>query len=193
MTLKEIEELKKVESKNWRVYSEENSVLFNSYCKDSNMVLSNMYPCIMKYNGLIFNSVDQMYHWLMFDGGGKEAMKIRDKIVNDIKFGGILSGFSAKKLSEENDSLIPEENKKNKLKILKTCHIVKAKCCRDFREKLIESGSKNLVEWSFWGDCEYGVKQLEKGGKYEGINKCGRVMMKVREMLLNGELGEFDD
>ncbi len=190
MTLKEIEELKKVESKNWRVYSEEDSVFFNSYCRDDNMILSNMYPCFMEYNGLTFNSVDHLYHWLMFDGEGEEVKKIRDKI---FKCSGVCNGFDAKSLSRNNSTLIPEKNKENELKILKTCLIVKAKCCKEFRRKLLESGDKNLVELAWWGDCEYGVKQLVKGGKYEGMNKCGRVMMKVREMLLAGELGEFDD
>ena len=191
MTKEEARELKETRSNDWREYDEENSILFNSYCKDDRMVLSNMYPCIMEYNGMVFNSVDQMYHWLMFDGGGEEARKIRDKIGNDMVFGGVMSGFSAKKLSEKNEALIPEVNKKNHLKILKMCHIVKAKCCKEFRKKLIESGSKNLVEWSFWGDYEYGVNQLERGGKNEGINSCGRVMMEVRRMLLAGELGDY--
>ena len=190
MKQKEIKELKKNESKNWRMYDEKESVLFNSYCRDSNMVLSNMYPCVMWYNGLIFNSVDHLYNWLMFDGGDEEARKIRDKIY---KCSGVCNGFESKRIRKDNDSLIPEKNKKNHLKILKTCHIVKAKCCREFREKLIESGDKNLVEFAWWGDCRYGVVKDKESGMYEGMNMCGRVMMEVRRMLLAGELGEFDD
>lgn len=47
-----------------REYKIENSVYFNS--KYGEKVLSNMYPCKLTYEGKTFNSVEQMFHVLLY-------------------------------------------------------------------------------------------------------------------------------
>lgn len=198
MKKEEILRLKEERSKDWRCYSLENSVLFNSYCRDENMVLSNMYPCKIEYNGLIFSSVDHLYHWLMFDGEGKDLKNKDGKNVRDLiyKCSGVCSGFEAKRIVKEfvkEGGVIPQQNLDKRYNTLKTCHIARAKSSREFRRFLRESVGKDLVEFAWWHDAHYGCVENKETHEYEGINACGRIMMKVRDMLISGELGEFDD
>lgn len=183
MTRDEIIKFKNENLKDWREYRGEESVLFNSYCRGKEMVLSNMYPCFMEYDGKMFNSVDHLFYWLLFDGEGME--KVRDEIM---KCSGVCNGFKAKDIGRKyKDLLNPDELDKRKRKILEICHRVKAKCCREFRDLLIESDGKNLVEFAYWGDVNYGVVYNKQTGMYEGMNCCGRIMMKVREDLLRNK------
>ncbi len=198
MKKEEILKLKEERSKDWRCYSQENSVLFNSYCRDERMVLSNMYPCQIEYNRLIFNPVDHLYHWLMFDGEGKDLKNKDGKNVRDLiyKCSGVCNGFEAKRISRDfvkEGGVIPQQNLDKRYNTLKICHIAKAKCCREFRRVLRNSVGKDLVEFAYWGDAHYGCVENKETHDYEGINVCGRIMMKVRDMLISGELGKFDD
>ena len=47
-----------------REYKIEDSVYFNS--KFGEKVLSNMYPCKLEYDGVVYNSVEQMFHCLLY-------------------------------------------------------------------------------------------------------------------------------
>lgn len=47
-------------------YCKSNSILFNSYAKDDCKLLSNHAPCIIKANGMTFNSVEQIYFYMHF-------------------------------------------------------------------------------------------------------------------------------
>ena len=46
-----------------REYKIEDSVYFNS--KYGERVLSNMYPCKLEYDDVVYNSVEQMFHCLL--------------------------------------------------------------------------------------------------------------------------------
>ena len=69
---------------NFRIYKEEDSILFNS--KLDNYVLSNMYPCKLLYEGKVFHSVEQLFHWMIFS----ENKFVREEIM---KFKGVCNGF----------------------------------------------------------------------------------------------------
>lgn len=183
MTRNEIIKFKNENMKDWREYRGEESVLFNSYCRGKEMILSNMYPCFMEYDGKMFNSVDHLYNWLLFDGDGME--KVRDEI---LKCSGVCNAFKAKEIGRKYENMLnPDGLDKKKRRIIETCHRVKAQCCREFRELLIESEGKNLVEFAYWGDIFWGVVYNKQTGMYEGMNCCGRIMMKVREELLRNK------
>ena len=179
-------EEKKVIQKSYPV---EDCVVFNSRSRD-NYVLSNMFPCELEYNGMNFKSVDMMYWWLMFEGEGEKRKEIRDKV---LECGGICNGFKCRDIGKPNEDLIDDEIWKNKWKVLELCLITKAKCCGEFRKKLRESKGKWLVEEAGWDYKGAGAILNKRSGCMEGGNACGRLMMEVREMLFNGELGEFDD
>lgn len=54
----------------------------------------------------------------------------------------------------------------------------------DIRQKLIDTAPAELIESNFWHDKWYGVCTCEKcNGK--GLNWLGRILMKVREDLIN--------
>lgn len=182
--------MSKIEIKvNQRSYPLEDCVCFNSYHRD-NYVLSNMFPCELEYDGMNFKSVDMMYWWLMYKGEGEKKKEVRDKI---LKCSGIRNGFKCREIGKLNEDYIDDEVWKNKWKTLELCLIAKAKCCREFRKKLRESKDKVLVEEASWDYKGAGAILNRRNGCMEGGNACGRLMMEVREMLLNGDLGVFDD
>lgn len=172
-----------------RSYPVDECVCFNSKNRD-NYVLSNMFPCDLEYNGIRFKSSEMMYWWLMFEGEGREKEIVRDKI---IRCGGICNGFQCKKIGKENVDIIDDEVAYSEFDILELCLIAKVKGCRDFRDKLRESEGKWLVEVAPWDYERYGAILNKENRCMEGGNACGRVMMKVRDMFLRGDLGEFDD
>ena len=60
---------------------------------------------------------------------------------------------------------------------------LKASQCDEFKKILIDSGNKNLVEFAWWGDTLWGC--VLKGDEYVGVNACGRLMMSVRNEIIN--------
>ena len=174
---------------NKRSYPVEKCMCFNSFHPD-NYVLSNMFPCELEHNGIHFKSSEMMYWWMMFAGDGEDRAKVRRKILQQ---GGIRNGFQCKKIGQENSGLIDAGVAEMEFEILELCLIAKVKGCRDFRGKLRESSGKWLVEEAWWDPERYGAVLNKKSGCMEGGNACGRIMMKVRDMFLRGDLGEFDD
>lgn len=161
---------------NIRVYKKEDSVLFNS--KLDNFVMSNMYPCHLVYEGKEFQSVEQLFHWMIFS----ESAEVRDEIM---KCKGICNGFQVKKLCEAKSNKIDKDYDSKKYKSLFKCLEIKYLQCAEFRKAIDESGDKNLVEYAPW-DNEYGAVWDNGLQAYVGKNACGRYMMKVRENALNG-------
>ena len=58
-----------------REYKIDNSIYFNS--KFGEKVLSNMYPCKLTYDGETFNSVEQMFHVLLYRFLEAKTMKCK--------------------------------------------------------------------------------------------------------------------
>ena len=102
---------------------------------------------------------------------------IQNKI---IKCSGVNANFKSKSISSANKDKICIEDKV-KYDLLYRCIKLKAEQCILFREKLLDSKGKYLVEWAWWGDTEYGC--VLQDGIFKGKNACGRIMMKVREEL----------
>ena len=73
---------------NLRKYKKDDCILFNS--KLDSYVMSNMYPCRLVYDGKKFQSVEQMFHWMLFS----ENAERRDEIM---KCKGMCNGFLVKK------------------------------------------------------------------------------------------------
>ena len=57
-----------------RYYMKDSSILFNS--KGDNFILSNMYPCHLVYDGTEFQSVEQLFHWMLFSNNDDMKKKI---------------------------------------------------------------------------------------------------------------------
>lgn len=163
---------KGVELSNVVVYDKENCICFSSRLKDErSKVMTNMYMCELPYKGLVFNSLEQAFHYFCFEDNRELCeMIMRCK-----------SSFGVKKLCKW------KKVNKNKdvWKILEKCMELKYEYCEEFRKILDESGDKDLVEYASWGDVEYGCSLMVKDGKefLMGMNGCGKTMMKVREKM----------
>ena len=162
--------------KDLREYRIEDSILFNS--KNENCVLSNMYPCKITIKGVEFYSSEQMFHYLLFEG----FPKVQEEIM---KCKGINNGFEVKKICKNYEELIKDMDKKEMYSCLYQSLKLKYMFCKDFQNAVDNSNKLNLVEYAPWRDTEFGTVYNKQKGVYEGVNVCGRLMMKVREEARN--------
>lgn len=160
-----------------RYYRAEESILFNSRVKEWR-VLSNMHPCSIYYNGIRFESSEMLYWWLRFQGEGMERQRVRDSLIAQH---GYWNGFECKRIAKENAALLNPDI--DEWDCLLVALRAKAEFCSEFREALIKSKGKNLVELAPWDVKKYGAAPNPKSGLIEGGNGCGRLMMFVRESL----------
>ena len=155
-----------------RKYDCDSCISFNSKNPRWN-VLSNMYACKLTYDGETFNSVEQLFHYLVC----RRGMELTKQCKN---------GFEVKKVyneymreMEHDDVLL------DKYRILHLCHQVKYECCQEFRNALHRSGDKPLVEWCYWiydnHIDAYGTYKDYDRNLYVGINMCGRSLMQLRD------------
>lgn len=143
-------------------------------------VLSNMYPCRIEYEGIVFSSVEQMFHYYVYSNL-PEAQDLIMK-AND--------GKEVKKVSKqykEDDTPL-----KDKFRLLQICLEHKYRSCPEFRKRLKETQDLPIVEVTTWWDVVYGTVDGEnlKNGHFNGefvgdcflgMNATGRCIMQVRE------------
>ena len=163
--------LKGLKESEIRFYGKESSLLFNS--KGDNFVLSNMFPCHLNYKGIDFQSVEQMFHWMIYSNNESIKRKI-------LSCKGICNGFNVKRICEENIDKIDSDYDSKKYKCLSKCLEIKYEQCDEFRKIIDASWGKNLVEEAPW-DAEYGAMWHKEYNAYVGKNACGRLMMAVRD------------
>ena len=148
-----------------RRYKLDEVITFSSRMKGTDgFVLSNMYTCTLCWNGMKFNSLEQLYSYFMFDG----KPDVQDEIME------CKTSFDVKRICKKYG------NGKDSFKVLEWCMRLKYEQCSEFRRILEESGDKVLVEYAEWGDVIYGCCKYGDNGLI-GQNGCGRIMMKVRE------------
>ena len=163
-------------NRNWREYKREDSILFNS--RNENCIFSNMYPCLMRVKEVNFYSSEQMFHYLLFEG----FPKVQNEIM---KCKGINNGFEVKKICKAYENLIKDLDKKEIYEYLYQSLKLKYKFCEDFKNAVDNSNILNIVEYASWGDTEYGTVYNKTKDVYEGVNVCGRLIMKLREEARN--------
>ena len=160
-------------------YSPSESVCFNS-CNIDTMVLSNFWPCKIKYNDILFHSVEQLFVWRLLDMFGVEDLK--EKVMS---YRGLNNGYKIKRDKAIQDRLeaFEEDYKRNKgneellfmeWKLLRDCVELKFKYCKEYREKLKECKGKRIVESCPWGDSLFGAVWNKEKHVYEGVNASGR-------------------
>lgn len=149
-----------------------NIIVFNS---QQNSVLSNMYYCDIIYNNITFHSTEQLFQWLKFS----QTPHIQQQILD------CGNSKQCKKIANDNERYVDNDylNKRNKNMLL--CLSLKFEQCDDFRQFIIQSEHKKLVEYSFWlkpNDKAYwGTVYNHNKDCYVGVNACGRLMMQVRD------------
>lgn len=136
--------------------------MINSF-KGDNFFLSNFFSAPVTYEGLTYRN-------------NEAAFQAAKTFVNREEFI-TLDPLSAKKLGRQIELREDWEEVKNKIMY----DICLAKFIQNpsLREKLIATGNEELVEGNTWGDKIWGVVNGE------GENRLGKILMKVREELVN--------
>lgn len=126
--------------------------------------LSNFYePVEIVFEGLEFTSVEAAYQAAKTLELGK-----RKEFVN-------LTSKEAKKLGKKIKLRLDWDQVK--ISIMMELVYYKFKNNEDLKEKILDTGSSELIEGNWWGDCYWGV--------YNGIGKnmLGKILMVVRSRL----------
>lgn len=158
-----------------RRYKLDEVIPFSSRLKGGNgAILSNMYACNLFWNGMHFNSLEQLYYYFRFDGEPDVQAQIM----------ACKNAFDVKRLGKKFGG------GKQSNKVFEWCLKLKYLQCEEFRKILEESGDKPLVEYAEWGDVKNGCCKFDNVGEdwLIGQNTCGRLMMKVREEMKNRSL-----
>lgn len=164
-------------------YVKRDCILFNSYCKNENVVLSNLYDkCCIKFGGETFHSSEQLFFYLLLLGNDEGRNKVMScKTAKECKKIG--SRYLKKMGWDDND----ETCQRAEVQALRLAIGQKMKYCKEFRELVLNSGDKKIVEYAWWGDNDYGCVDLDIDNKYSyykgevrGRNICGRLISEWR-------------
>lgn len=158
-------------------------------------VLSNMdCSCPLYYEGVEYNSVEQLFHILIYKRVSELAMKCRNG--KEVKRLNALYMEDRDYRWDTNDERKRkrEQYYKDMYDLLHICHQVKFKYNPEFRKVIMESGDKFLVEDCHWLDETritselYGTRRDERNGVFIGKNINGQSLMELREEVKRGEL-----
>lgn len=157
----------------FRVYEKGNCITFNSSNRNT-YVFSNFYPCRLLYNGIYFNSSEQLYFYLCTTTKPEIQRLILEQP----------NALAVKKLhidySDRNPDFYQTRNK-----IMYTVLKVKFEQCPEYRKALLETGNKDILEFAYWWDLYWGAATTKNSKYYVGINALGRLHMLVREQQIN--------
>lgn len=135
--------------------------------------LSNLFCCRIKYNGVVYSSVEQAYQHLKCLHHGKIAL------VNDIKH-----EPDPYVIMNMADFMENQEWLNRRVDLLEQLVRYKHEQCPIFRETLQRTYGHKLIEntWShFWGSaCPFMHDALWEG-TYKGLNHFGRMLEHIRE------------
>lgn len=176
-----------------REYKIEDSIFFNS--KFGEKVLSNMYPCKLEYKGVVYNSVEQMFHALLYKMLLEKNLKCKNAFeCKEMYKTYVLEKKESKLWGESNEDVKKRAMKRlmEEFRIIHICHQVKFQQFKPFRDIIINSGDKDIVEWCYWIQDKsidtFGTYKDEEKGLFVGGNICGRSMMAVRQEYKEGKL-----
>lgn len=134
--------------------------------------LSNFIPCEIQYKGRVYKSVEHAYMSAKNDSPEWKEFCEKTWKPGDVK----------KKGREV--ELVPDWEER-KRKVMWVC--LKKKFRQEpFRSKLIATGDQYIQEGNWWGDVYWGVNL--KVDPPKGKNVLGRMIMAIRERLINEEL-----
>lgn len=151
-------------------------------------VLSNMdCSCKLYYKGVEYNSVEQLFHVLIYQRVAELAMQCKN--------GKEVKRLNALYMEDRDYRWDSAEEKKRKRQqyyqdmydLLHLCHQVKFKYNAEFRKVILESGDKHLVEDCHWLDGTrtrsdlYGTRRDQKNGVFIGRNINGQSLEELRE------------
>lgn len=151
---------------------ENNQILINSF-RGKYFFLSNFYPCQVKYDGITYKNSEAAF----------QAQKVLDK--KERQQFADLEPLDAKKLGKK----VSLRGDWEKVKVEIMYSVVKAKFEQNsyLSRQLIDTNDAKLVEGNSYHDIFWGI-DMDSG---IGENYLGRILMKVREMVLKVNLYKF--
>ena len=128
--------------------------------RDQYFFLSNMYPCMVRYDHIFYPSSENAYQSAKCPG-------------HEYYFAEIYNPFEAKKMGRK----LQMVSGWDKIKVQVMTDIVTDKFKRNpfLMRELLRTGNEILVEGNTWGDTFWGVCN----GK--GENHLGKILMKIRK------------
>lgn len=145
-------------------FYEEEVVWFN--CQNlPNKELSNFYPCELHYDGLTFNSSEQLYYYFATSESPEQRALVMQQP----------NAAAVKKLKVTKDS----DWFNKRVHYMRICLETKYQQCEAFRTKLLSTGNKPILEFAYWWDLYWGC--VKKDNYYVGVNALGRLLMELRE------------
>lgn len=178
-------------------YNKSNSICFNSYAKDDCKLLSNHSACIIKANGMTFNSVEQIYNYMRYYNHSdvrNEIMKMNNpteiKNVCNRHFKLIYPDVQLQKTGFKTNLLFFAQ----RLKMQQNPSVAKV-----ITDRLIKCGKyeiiPQIVEYTWWNDTKNGTIDTDtnlkgdfKNGTVKGQNRSGRMLRRCYQELRVGLL-----
>lgn len=163
------------------IYEKKDCICFNGKSKGDERVLSNYYPFDFNVGGVEFHSVEQYYHWKRFEGHPKEQAKI-------LTYTGEKNAHLSRHYAHirpNQGKLIMDETKR--IGIMREGLYAKINYCKEFKDYLLSTGSKDLVEYITWDDKDsndfWGAKSEGRGKQptIKGRNVLGKLLMELRD------------
>ena len=151
--------------RDFRLYlNDENVITFNSM-KNGYGVFSNFYPCQLEHNAVGFHSSEQMYYYLITTQNPDLQKRImRQRSAYQVKLMHIPYGL--------------RDKGHNRNEVMRLCLKTKFEQCSLFRDVLLDTADKTLIEYATWWDLYWGCYM--KDNYYFGCNALGRLLMELR-------------
>lgn len=163
------------------IYEKKDCICFNGKSKGDERILSNYYPFDFNVGGVEFHSVEQYYHWKRFEGHPTEQAKI-------LTYTGAKNAHESRHYAHirtNQGKLIMDETKR--IDIMREGLYAKINHCKEFKDYLLSTGSKELVEYITWDDKDsndfWGAKSEGRGKQptIKGRNVLGKLLMELRD------------
>ncbi len=132
---------------------------------DEYFFLSNFYPCRFTYKYMDYTSAEHAF----------QAAKTTN--YEDHRY--VSTAISPNEAKRRGRNVkLRDDWEYNKNRIMYDIVYAKFSQNPELKKKLLETGDEELMEVNWWGDTYWGVNSI-----YQGLNKLGKILMKVREDL----------
>ncbi len=132
---------------------------------DEYFFLSNFYPCCFTYKNMDYTSAEHAF----------QAAKTTN--YEDHRY--VSTAVSPNEAKKRGRNVkLRDDWEYNKNRIMYDIVYAKFSQNPELKKKLLETGDEELVEVNWWRDTYWGVNSI-----YQGLNKLGKILMKVREDL----------
>ena len=139
--------------------------------------LSNFYPCPISYRMVVYPSVEHAYQ-------ASKTLVLSERIrIKNTHYAG-----DAKKMGgpKEKGGIVTLRPNWDGIKLQIMEYLLRQKfAIPALRDRLIATGSQELIEGNWWGDTFWGVC------KGNGENHLGKLLMKIRSELVNARVSKL--